>query len=305
MTVTTSKVTTVASTKFPVTDGIIFKDSDTGATGWRCDASLSLPKSLTMCRPSSKTEYIKIAHTLHIRTIIKNPEGAAEPTAHLQPKFGVKIFISPHMSVGADDTVGPPDAAAVARRSGQGAVVGPLQEGPPTYPGHVEDLRLPNTAIAEYYNGVNESVIHSGAATPAFSASRSASSDALTSLGQAQQHPAPQDLVERLRNLDTSGSEPSQSARWLPGNENREVSQSDASMNTGGNLTTAASAANQLPASGQRSVSAFDMEELQRIASYGTATNSAPHFSSRNLPPTYEEATSRPPSPPGHSGRDP
>lgn len=285
----------IASARIPFSWGKQSKDPATGLTCWECPANLQLPKSLSACRQNAATPNIIITHALMVKIRSKKAEDGS--VTEVSSRFHMHIFISEYMPVGINDAVGAAEVPTGGGEHGYDSIMESLQEGPPRYEGHANDLRL-----GELYEGLNESVLNSpltrsGQATPAFVASRRASSDALFIQAATGAQPLPQALGERLRELQSRGQELQEpipvgyadsARRTRAVTDHRRSLAGPGSGSSNGPMGVAI-----LP----RANSAYNMSELQRIESYETAVRTPARVTSGSFPPSYDESNSASSSP--------
>ena len=193
----------------------------------------------------------------------------------------IPLLIDP-TATGSHDTAGP----TVTER---------MAEPPPTYGQHNLDAIFSGVG----YSGYQTPAVVSGTATPAHagSVSRSLSGDNIAGLSQTTATPAfPQDLTERLRNVSfqptSSHTQQLDSAESSPQPSRSGSASAAVPHGPVENHTQEASLSRTVP---------YNMQQLERLTSYNTATRTPARSPTEDGPPSYEAATSRPPSP-GRSG---
>ncbi|GAM82544.1 hypothetical protein ANO11243_005260 [Dothideomycetidae sp. 11243] len=271
-------------------------------------ARLPLPKSLKKCRQDVDTHPIHIAHKFKLMVNIHNPEGHV---SQLVCRLPVKLFISPNLPIDDENQVqmGMTNMTEEELNNTEATIVAP-----PVYGRHQLDEIYSEIQPSGYHT-----TNHSGGATPNVALSRRGSNENLpvaitpdTQRGQVNSAL----LRSRLASLQDDGTMPTSN-----------LAQHSASYHSSGNVSPRPGYAHRMPSYTHRSTPhnttphstsgsqsrrgssdsppqpqinhpAFDMEGLSRIPSYGTALRS-PNIPSpfAENPPSYFEATSRPPSP--------
>ncbi|KAJ9640379.1 hypothetical protein H2199_005918 [Coniosporium tulheliwenetii] len=238
--------------------------------------TLPLPKSLNRCRQSADTGQIQINHKLITHINLKNPEGHI---SQLVVKNPLNLFISPNYHIGEDQCI-QIDANQQTEEAMNNAS---NQVAPPGYGQHHFDQLWDNIDPSGYMTPGARSGIN----TPFYSQSRNGSAenlplpvlDALIQSPTSAPHggPAASALHSRLATLQDRGSSHSALPQRRP---------------------LAAHLGRAAPPIAPQRLLGYDMEALARIPSYSTALRT-PVSSSPKAEglPTYEAATSRPPSP--------
>ncbi|KAJ9667372.1 hypothetical protein H2201_002573 [Coniosporium apollinis] len=280
--------------------------------------TLPLPKSLNRCRQSADTGQIQINHKLITHINLKNPEGHI---SQLVVKNPLNLFISPNYHIGEDQCI-QIDANQQTEEAMNNAS---NQVAPPGYGQHHFDQLWDNIDPSGYMTPGARSGIN----TPFYSQSRNGSAenlplpvlDALIQSPTSAPHggPAASALHSRLATLQDRGSShsartqgqgqsqpthsPSEAPFEQPSDANwshftpPSLSGSSSRQSHSGGPSRRTSDEQPPPIAPQRLLG-YDMEALARIPSYSTALRT-PVSSSPKAEglPTYEAATSRPPSP--------
>lgn len=251
-----------------------------------------LPKSLKDCRQdTTSSDRIRIKHMMHYSVQIRNPEGhMSELRAHHQ----IFIFISPNMPPGDNDEV-----AAV--ELGPASALNPLhdiQNAPPMYREHRLD------PLYEEVNATQGAL--TGVDTPAFGPSRRNSADNLAEMGNqntiGNDMPLPSNLARRLEGIsEQNGEVPSVSSSQASHSAlNGYLTASGTQTPVMGTShvedsapTMGASHVEDLSAIHQDS---YNMDELERMPSYGAAVRTPIRTLREEMPPSYDTSTSRPSS---------
>ncbi|KAF4553140.1 Arrestin (or S-antigen) C-terminal domain-containing protein 1 [Elsinoe fawcettii] len=289
-------------------------------------AKLPLPKSLRQCRQDVDSHAINITHKFKLMVNIHNPEGH---TSQLVCRLPVKLFISPNLPIDdSNQVLSSATNLSEEELNNQEATV----NAPPTYGQHQLD---------ELYSDIMPSGYHttapSGFATPTAALSRRGSNENLHAAGTSITPDGINGnsinsalLRSRLASLQEGGftaintqtqpnsSHSAHSPQYASSHGATSPrpsplhSYSDRYMNR---VTppTRSPHSSSLPQSRRASdevipevpsSNAYDMEDLTRIPSYGTALRSSGNVTPyTEYPPSYMEATSRPPSP--HGPRSP
>lgn len=263
-------------------------DPITGDSRYKITKRMLLPISLSECRPSVPDgEWIKITHDVQLHINVLNADGHV---SRIKPSLNIRLFISPRRAV--FDFRGTPA----------------LSENPAAHETLMDEQtvdELPyygNSHLDQLFAGVSEGggdqsggqtpIPFSNSATPgamtpavlvgsgSHSEGRRGSADAAAHLMlQARLDEHSEDLTRRLRGLQFG--QPT-----VPG--------------VGGDMATSPEtpyASGSLARSGQSHlVTGYNMEELERLESYDAAVRT-PRIPTGDGPPSYFEATSRPPSP--------
>ncbi|EMC99687.1 hypothetical protein BAUCODRAFT_30061 [Baudoinia panamericana UAMH 10762] len=293
---------------------------------YKFKATLPLPKSLHHCRQDVDSHQINVTHRFKLMVNIHNPEGH---TSQLVCRLPVKLFISPNMPVDERNEVcGALNGASDAElNEGETTVVAP-----PEYGLHQLDQMYSDIDPSGYMSRAG-----SGPNTPAglLAQSRRGSHDNLASLngvanGDSDGSPlsdhgsaVPSALQARLADLQARGhsinartqgvrfadsvSGGNSPAPGLVDESSPEVNHDTGSARASHFSSRANSTPNSAPISRRTSdddhvdeiyVEDYDMTSLSRVPSYGAALRTpgavTPYVAG---PPSYVEATSRPPSP--------
>ncbi|KAF2741797.1 hypothetical protein M011DRAFT_316652 [Sporormia fimetaria CBS 119925] len=238
---------------------------------------LPLPDSLTKCKQTVDTEHIQISHKVRVDLYIKNPEGHSSMG---RVHFKVRLFISPALPPNADNTVNVDEA--IIEQEAQ--IAEDDDRPPPLYETHAQDRLL------DLYSDIDpgwmmtprtRSAATSGANTP-FAHSRVGSHEDLQAMLSVTA------LQSRLHSLNVSPAvtrSPVFAAGMVP------LSESDSPRERGESSRSAANG---------RGLH-YDLDALSRTPSYNTAVRTPPTAPGDRSLPSYEHATSRPPSP-SHNG---
>jgi arrestin-related trafficking adapter 4/5/7 len=250
--------------------------------------SLDLPRSLQSCRQSVETPNIKIVHKMRLFVNLLNPEGH---TSQLVVKNNLHLFMSPNLPPGEDLSVSvDPDLLSATARQAEA-----MQTAPPTYGLHQLDALYRDIDPRGF-----QSTTASAIPTPFFSQSRNPSSEQL---------PISLDTVRR----NGEGASPSQlhsrlSTLNVDPDYVRRRNRSPSYQSSGGNTPYSGAGDSSAGHSRHGSVEGyfagvtsgdgeFDMDALVRTPSYSTAVRTPVRRTLHEDLPTYEAATSAPPSP--------
>lgn len=282
------------------------------------NVKLALPKSLSDCRQDVEQFAIHITHRIKILVNIINPEGH---TSQLVCRLPVKLYISPFLPINDNHSVQPSDGTPSESELNN---IASSAAAPPVYGSHLLD---------ELYSDLRPylmSTTASAVATPYAGLSRTGSSENLAQAMQAldgvTEAPAGQlnhALLEyRLANLPASprrretnsprlqGYSAPETPYRATGFDNAEISSQRPRHENRASISSASgrdstTPLRSRPSSGDLTVSTppvdghdtvYNMGTLSRVPSYDAAlrTMAAPLT---ETPPSYLEATSRPPSP--------
>ncbi|KAL2353487.1 hypothetical protein BJ546DRAFT_846579 [Cryomyces antarcticus] len=260
-------------------------------------AHLPLPKSLKDVRQDVDTHRINITHKWVLKIDIHNPEGHV---SQLVCRLPVRVWISPNLPVDEENNVvrTPNQISDEQLNSNEAS-----QVPPPEYGAHGLDQLYHDMDMTGFSTPVPGRYT-SGASTPLglYAHSRNASAENLQSLdGMTAGLAAPNShgehaeiLQSRLASLQEQGS--SAQARLLNGHHS---------------VSGGATPHSELIERDhhRHSQSDYDMDFISRIPSYSTAVAARPpETPASEIPPSYEIATSHPPSPvrstiqrPGHA----
>ncbi|KAI9712754.1 MAG: hypothetical protein M1820_001376 [Bogoriella megaspora] len=271
---------------------------------------IKLPKSLKDCRQNVSNERIKIEHVWRLKINLHNPEGHV---SQLVCKIPIKIFISPNLPINQNQDVCPgPNQVEDAVINQQETTLVP----PPEYGAHQLDQLYHDIDTSGFMTPRPGGVYGSGSTTPFYSRSRANSSENLPSLGHLtvndgisgpdmnvygaggvsasaiqtrlshlqQQDPNQlQTSAGQFAGADLFSNSNSRSGRQSPSRRSRSLSRhpSDERRASSSTLTVP--------------VADYD---LSRVPSYNTAVQTPrPSNPADTSLPTYEVATSRPPTP--------
>ncbi|KAK3114343.1 hypothetical protein LTR53_007430 [Teratosphaeriaceae sp. CCFEE 6253] len=320
-----------ADMEFPEHSRLMYEDESTenpemADEMYRFKATLALPKSLNVCRQDVDSHQINVTHRFKLMVNIHNPEGHI---SQLVCRLPVKLFISPNLPVDERNEVcGTVNGTSHEELNNNETTLA----APPEYGRHQLDQIFSDIDPTGYMSRAG-----SAPATPhGLSAqSRRASNENLASLNgvaiggadSPNQHGSamPSLLHSRLASLQDGGQSPptrtpgvrfahSASGGASPAPGLLDNSLPNGSLSTNG--TFFGSSGNSAPTSEPISRRTsdedhadginqqhYDMSTLSRVPSYGAALRtpgSATPFV--DVPPSYVEATSRPPSPSPGSG---
>ncbi|KAF2209388.1 hypothetical protein CERZMDRAFT_47471 [Cercospora zeae-maydis SCOH1-5] len=237
---------------------------------YKFKATLPLPKSLNVCRQDVDNHSINITHRFKLMVNIHNPEGHV---SQLVCRLPVKLFISPNLPVDERNEVSATTSGVSdAELNNTETVI----VAPPEYGRHQLDQMYSDIDVSGFMSRAG-----SGPGTPAglYAQSRRGSHENVLSLnGLADGDPAalhgsamPHLLHSRLVNLQEGRSPHSSGpmSRRMSGDDTLNVHSRD-----------------------------YDMNDLSRVPSYGAALRAPGAVTPfTEGPPSYTEATSRPPSP--------
>ncbi|KXL43962.1 hypothetical protein M433DRAFT_68880, partial [Acidomyces richmondensis BFW] len=229
---------------------------------YKFKATLPLPKSLNVCRQDVDSHQINITHRFKLMVNIHNPEGH---TSQLVCRLPVKLFISPNLPVDERNEVMGNVMPGLSDESLNNAET--TLVAPPEYGRHMLDQIYSDIDPAGYMSRAG-----SVPGTPGglYAQSRRTSHENLASLNG---------MANGLINGDVVNGHVNSSSSSPPPNHGSATPSSDE---------------NAAPAA------VYDMSTLTRVPSYGAAlrtpTGSMTPYTAG--PPSYVEATSRPPTPP-------
>ncbi|KAF2239584.1 hypothetical protein EV356DRAFT_528167 [Viridothelium virens] len=276
---------------------------------------LPLPRSLKRCRQNVRDPRIKIEHIWRLRVNLHNPEGHI---SQLVCKIPIKLFISPNLPINADQDVCPgPNQASEAFINQQETTL----VAPPEYGAHRLDQLYNDIDPSGYRTPHPGAMSGSGGNTPPLGRSRSDSTENVTSL----MHPIDDNtdggnhgsgggvsasaIHSRLSNLQEQGS-----VRWARSQTHHFSPHTPAALGPGADYFTQSGGRNSRHSpSPSQTVSPRPSDEnanetgdstdpmmsnLSRVPSYNTAVHTPrPENPVDTSLPTYEVATSRPPTP--------
>ena len=314
--------------EFPEHSKVLYDDETPdnpmmGDEMYRFKASLPLPKSLNLCRQDVDSHQINITHRFKLMVNLHNPEGHI---SQLVCRLPVKLFISPNLPVDESNQVcaNLNGFAEQSLNNRETTVVAP-----PEYGRHQLDQIFSDIDPAGY---MSRAPSNPGSPSGLNAQSRQGSSDNLASLNgvtngianggnlENQRSASPSTLHSRLADLQEreSGSNfaartvafdhsPSYSNSPAPGvlearDQSPEHSHRPPEPVRAGSYFGSAPMSRQAsgeeggPTEVQRGD--YDMHNLTRVPSYGAALRTPGHITPfTDGPPSYIEATSRPPSP--------
>lgn len=251
---------------------------------------LNLPRTLKTCRQSVDTEHIRLSHKLRLYVNLLNPQGH---TSQLLVKNSVRLFISPNLPPNEDQSVVVDDDVINSQAVRDVMTL----NAPPEYGLHNLD-RLYNDIDPSGFMtpGGVLSLANSGTTTPLYAHSRTGSAEDLTSLDAAlnqQGGASAAALHHRLQNLSINNNgQNARSSRYAPNRHQSSGGSSpyveyhplfDPNVNLGVGYVPPALD--------------YDMDALTRTPSYNTAVRTPARPDLERGLPSYENATSRPPSP--------
>lgn len=296
---------------------------------YRFKATLPLPKSLNACRQDVDTHQINVTHRFKLMVNIHNPEGHV---SQLVCRLPVKLFISPNLPVDESNEVcGITNGVSEAQLNHSETTL----EGPPQYGAHMLDQMYseidPSGYMSRAGSGTNTPLYaqsRSGSHENLSSLNSGGSHGNLQSLNgvadsgeSSQMHGSatPSILHSRLANLQERGS--SHAARTpgilmnhSPSGGNTPHSEEQSNrpsppQNAGSYFASAGRSPHTSTPHSRRTSDEedttviqrtdYDINNLSRVPSYGAAirTPGGAITPFTDGPPTYMEATSRPPSP--------
>ena len=185
----------------------------------------------------------------------------------------VKIFISPNLPIGEDHSVSLTDVASSSNHLGN------LQAAPPDYGNHQLDRLYADVDPAGYMTPLEWTRDATNAGTGSY----------IGPQAEPPEHtPSPRALEERLSRLQ-EGERPQQNSRDAVSTR----------LQRSNSVGPAGDPGAQTPMTGQerREHVEYDIEALSKMPSYQTALRTPVRTPFSEVPPTYETATSRPPSP--------
>ncbi|KAI9666024.1 MAG: hypothetical protein M1821_003959 [Bathelium mastoideum] len=273
---------------------------------------LQLPRSLRDCRQNVNHDRIKIDHVWRLKVNLHNPEGHI---SQLICKIPLKLFISPNLPINDNQDVCPgPDHVADAVINQQETTL----VAPPEYGAHHLD---------QLYNDIDPSGFRtphvagmslSGTATP-YAHSRTGSSENLASLAQAMDDSTNEANDENGGGVSASAIhsrlshlQDQRSRSWPPHPTLSSHSQTSATLAPGNDYFHYSNGRSSRPTPpSSRPLSRRISDEhsspdpddpavkvLSRVPSYNTAVQTPrPENPVDSSLPTYEVATSRPPTP--------
>ncbi|TKA73748.1 hypothetical protein B0A55_05448 [Friedmanniomyces simplex] len=289
---------------------------------YRFKATLALPKSLNQCRQDVDTHQINVTHRFKLMVNIHNPEGHV---SQLVCRLPVKLFISPNLPVDERNEVcGAINGVSHEELNSTETSV----TAPPEYGRHQLDQIFSDIDPAGYMSRVGSAP---GTPSGLNAQSRRASQENLASLnglasgdGESPNNhgsATPSLLHSRLANLQDGGQSPPARTAGVRFAHSASGGASPApGMLDGGSLpnangsshgsyfrSTGTSAPTSEPISRRTSdedhadgiaQQNYDMSTLSRVPSYGAALRTPGSVTPFiDVPPSYVEATSRPPSP--------
>ena len=322
-----------ADMEFPEDSRIVYDDETVDNPTmademYRFKATLPLPKSLNLCRQDVDSHQIHITHRFKLQANIHNPEGHV---SQLVCRLPVKLFISPNLPVDeSNEVTGNAQGASDAELNSAETSV----TAPPEYGRHQLDQIFSDIDPAGY---MSRATSPTGTPGGLYAQSRRASQENLASLnglsnsvpdsgrdGQHHGSATPSDLASRLAALEERGSQtiprttsnvrfahsPSGGNSPAPGMVLNEYSPQRSLPNGSGPGSYFHYSETHSPHNGSTPLSRrtsdehdaqlrdYDMVNLSRVPSYGAALrtpNTVLPFT--DVPPSYVDATSRPPSP--------
>ena len=310
---------TVAAAAWELPEGTEAEDID-GQDGYLFSGMLDMPKSLHQCRQTVDLLGIKIKHKLKFNVKLRNPDGHISEVSNTTSKFScgpltrfqlraqlpIHIFISPNLPVNENHELVMRHPQAI-----QG-LADISRQTPPNYGEHQFD---------QLYSDVDPSgyMTPGGSNTPFNSRSRSGSSENLAAMGNVlnDYDVSANSLRSRLSSLTdpiamrareripiSGTSTPQQQTRATPPGSGHP---SIAISAPGEYFTTFTSGAHGSGTASPHSRSSSDegltpqhieRAVLSRVPSYNTALQSSVRTPCSDNLPTYEDATSRPSTPP-------
>lgn len=237
--------------------------------------TLQLPTSLKACKQSADTEFIRIRHTIWYQVLLKNPDGHM---SELKAHQSIKLFFSPHVPFGPNNTVRTPSVPSTGALSHSSSlrstsVLDEMMSSPPTYGEHRFD------PMYEEHRPEQTQSTATGTETPNTELSQQSG----PTIQQTNLH---QDEAEELRQRlhDIMGTTEASA-------EGTNIS---SSLNSGPS-TAVHSRANSI--SGLQNAIVlrerinYNMEELDRQPSYETALRCPIRTPFTEVPPVYDSVT--------------
>lgn len=285
---------------------------------YKFKATLPLPKSLNTCRQDVDSHQLNVTHRFKIMVNLHNPEGHV---SQLVCRLPVKIFISPNLPLDESNNVMPAangmtDETLNANETSLSA--------PPQYGLHQLDQVFSDMDPAGY---MSRAPSVPGSPSGLGTQSRRGSEDNLASLnGLAEvdpngdigsNHGSVQPSLLRLRLADLQDGAPSALSASPGGSGGNSPAPGLIRNGSSGHLSRSAQHASSLPSSSLRSpatgllcrtsddpqddpaqLTVYNLNDLSRVPSYGAAVRTPGAVTPYSQgPPSYIDATSRPPSP--------
>ncbi|MCJ1316314.1 hypothetical protein MMC15_001635 [Xylographa vitiligo] len=293
---------TVAAAAWELPEGTETEDIN-GQEGYLFSGKLDMPKSLRECRQSVDLLGVKIKHKLKFNVKLRNPDGHI---SELRAQLPIHIFISPNLPVNDDHELITRNPQAVQ------ALADINRQTPPNYGEHLFD---------QLYSDVdpNGYMTPGGSNTPLNSQSRSGSSENLASMGDAltDAEVSANTLRNRLSSLTdpiairarertpisgTSTPQPRTRAS-PPGSYNPSIAISAPgeypTTSIGGTYSSGTTSPRSRSNSDDGSAPQhIERAALSRVPSYNTALQTSVRTPCSDNLPTYQDATSRPSTPP-------
>ncbi|MCJ1380057.1 hypothetical protein MMC17_003160 [Xylographa soralifera] len=292
---------TVAAAAWELPEGTETEDIN-GQDGYLFSGKLDMPKSLRECRQSVDLLGVKIKHKLKFNVKLRNPDGHI---SELRAQLPIHIFISPNLPVNENHVVTQTPQAVQA-------LADINRQTPPNYGEHLFD---------QLYSDVDPSgyMTPGGSNTPFNSQSRSGSSENLASMGDVSTDAdvSANTLRNRLSSLTDpiamrARDGPPISGTSTPHPRNRAsppgsrhpsiaISPPDEYFATSiGGIHGSGTASPRSRSNSDEGLTPQHIERaaLSRVPSYNTALQTSVRTPCSDNLPTYQDATSRPSTPP-------
>ncbi|MCJ1397494.1 hypothetical protein MMC11_000687 [Xylographa trunciseda] len=293
---------TVAAAAWELPEGTETEDID-GQEGYLFSGKLDMPKSLRECRQSVDLLGIKIKHKLKFNVKLGNPDGHI---SELRAQLPIHIFISPNLPVDENQELVSQNPQAVQALSDFS------RQTPPNYGEHLFD---------QLYSDVDPSgyMTPGGSNTPFNSQSRSGSSENLASMRDVtfDDEVSANTLRNRLSSLTDPIATRARERTPISGTSTpqpRTVASPSGSRhpsiaisapgeyfaNSTGGAHASGTASPRSRSSSEDGLTPQHIERavLSRVPSYNTALQTPVRTPCSDSLPTYQDATSRPSTPP-------
>ncbi|MCJ1294443.1 hypothetical protein MMC34_006001 [Xylographa carneopallida] len=293
---------TVAAAAWELPEGTETEDIN-GQEGYLFSGMLDMPKSLRECRQSVDLLGVKIKHKLKFNVKLRNPDGHI---SELRAQLPIHIFISPNLPVNDEHELVTRNPQAVQ------ALADINRQTPPNYGEHLFD---------QLYSDVDPSgyMTPAGNNTPFNSQSRSGSSENLASMGEVptDAEVSANTLRNRLSSLTdpiairarerTPGSGTStpqlRTRASPPGSRHPSIAVSAPGEHSAIPIARTYGSGTASPRSRSNSDEGLAPQHIERAAlsrvpSYNTALQTPVRTPCSDNLPTYQDATSRPSTPP-------
>ena len=302
--------------EFPEESKVLIPNPDPSALMdemYKFQIHLEFPKSLRRCRQDVNQPRIRIEHTWRLKVSLINPEGHV---SQLVCKIPIKLFISPNLPIDRNQHVcpGPNRVTDAALNEQETTLVAP-----PTYGAHHLDELYTDIDTSGFVTPRTVSASGSGANTPYYGHSRAGSSEDIASLAQAAggtfsgvaagntEGVSATAVQSQLSSLQDQGSSHQarlqgyQSQSHTPAGSGSSADYFNPSHGRASRHSPQGSQSLSRRTSYERGLSEIAnmaLTDLSRVPSYNTAVQTPrPETPADTSLPTYEAATSRPPTP--------